>query len=356
MGNQGTKIWKLGAFFIISLMLIAGLFSNDAFAAAGEGMIEVGGDINVVTADATPVFNTDGAFVPVGIKNYQLTFTYTLVEGNRHDMDDGVVRIKLPKKGGWAMTTPDRLIPAAHIGTDANRITLKAEFKSSNKEVWVFLPDNVSAEATDPLVVTISFRVDATSRRGGTTSADDNDYFVFTTSSRTKNGSFADLASSPEVRVGPRDTVVLTNVAAEADTDSGIDDGATPDRVNADSESVKVTFTYDANEASGNGNMDNSEIQIEIPEGWDYVNKPDDTDDDPVPALGDTGTSVSGNTVTVKNADGSLTTISFNVKAPNRRGLYEFSVMSKSENGAFTKLDTALEESQENVRRAEGVR
>ena len=45
--------------------------------------------------------------------------------------------------------------------------------------------------------------------------------------------------------------------------------------------------------------------------------------------------------MTVKNVDGNLTTISFNVKAPNRREVYEFSVKSKSENGAFTKLDTA---------------
>ena len=33
MGNQGTKNWKLTAFFAISLMLIAGLFSNAAIAA-----------------------------------------------------------------------------------------------------------------------------------------------------------------------------------------------------------------------------------------------------------------------------------------------------------------------------------
>ena len=136
---------------------------------------------------------------------------------------------------------------------------------------------------TGNLVVTISFRVDATSMRGGTLAATDNDYFVFETSSRTKNGGFADLASSPEVRVGPRDTIFLASVTAEANTDSGIDSDATPNRVDAGSESVKVAFTYDANEASGNVNMDNSEIQIEIPEGWDYV---DDADDDPVPASG----------------------------------------------------------------------
>ena len=37
MGNQGTKDWKLTAFFAISLMLIAGLFGNAAIAADGDG-------------------------------------------------------------------------------------------------------------------------------------------------------------------------------------------------------------------------------------------------------------------------------------------------------------------------------
>ena len=32
MGNQGTKNWKLTILFAVSLMLIAGLFSNTAMA------------------------------------------------------------------------------------------------------------------------------------------------------------------------------------------------------------------------------------------------------------------------------------------------------------------------------------
>ena len=42
MGNQGTTNWKLTAFFAISLMLIAGLFSNAAIAGNGDGKITVG--------------------------------------------------------------------------------------------------------------------------------------------------------------------------------------------------------------------------------------------------------------------------------------------------------------------------
>ena len=36
MYNQSTKHWKLGAFFVISLMLIAGLFSNTASAQSAK--------------------------------------------------------------------------------------------------------------------------------------------------------------------------------------------------------------------------------------------------------------------------------------------------------------------------------
>ena len=56
MGNQGTKDWKLTAFFAISLMLIAGLFGNAAIAADGDGTIAVTwgpdslGDDNVLFA------------------------------------------------------------------------------------------------------------------------------------------------------------------------------------------------------------------------------------------------------------------------------------------------------------------
>ena len=41
MGNQGTKDWKLTAFFAISLMLIAGLFSDAALAGDGDGAVVV---------------------------------------------------------------------------------------------------------------------------------------------------------------------------------------------------------------------------------------------------------------------------------------------------------------------------
>ena len=46
MGNQGTKIWTLGAFFVISLMLIAGLFSSTVMAHPDGHNVGLGVDPN----------------------------------------------------------------------------------------------------------------------------------------------------------------------------------------------------------------------------------------------------------------------------------------------------------------------
>ena len=37
MGNQGMTNWKFSAFLTITLMLVAGLFSSTAMAAANDG-------------------------------------------------------------------------------------------------------------------------------------------------------------------------------------------------------------------------------------------------------------------------------------------------------------------------------
>ena len=52
MGNQGAKNWKFIAFFAISLMLIAGLFSDAAIARDGSGTASV---------TWTPTTGADGA-------------------------------------------------------------------------------------------------------------------------------------------------------------------------------------------------------------------------------------------------------------------------------------------------------
>ena len=95
MGNQGTKNWKLSAFFVISLMLIAGLFSGNALAASGDGM---------VTYALQNITDTPHTFVPVGYKGFNLTFTYTLpiAVADKNSLAKGEVKIQIP--AGWTVT------------------------------------------------------------------------------------------------------------------------------------------------------------------------------------------------------------------------------------------------------------
>ena len=60
MGNRGMNNWKLGAFFVIGLMLIAAVFSNTVMAATGdgEGTVTVGWGVRTSgTIDTTGVLN-----------------------------------------------------------------------------------------------------------------------------------------------------------------------------------------------------------------------------------------------------------------------------------------------------------
>ena len=104
MGNRGMTNWKLGAFFIISLMLFATVFSNAAIAADGAGTVTVNWS-SVRSSDiaAPNVSGTDGEstnIVPLnaGTRWNAVQITYEALDGD--NMGGGLVRIDLP---GWAM-------------------------------------------------------------------------------------------------------------------------------------------------------------------------------------------------------------------------------------------------------------
>ena len=90
MGNQGTKDWKLTAFFAISLMLIAGLFGNAAIAADGDGTIDVTWGINSL--------NENDPVLPAGYEGNMVQFTYT---GPNTSMVGGALQITIPN--GWSI-------------------------------------------------------------------------------------------------------------------------------------------------------------------------------------------------------------------------------------------------------------
>ena len=111
MGNQGMTNWKLTALFAISLMLIAGLFSNAAIA-DGEGAISVkwepGDDSFAAMAadwrgnDGLYYVDDDGADttpapLPAGSTENQLQFSYRVGS----NMSGGQVKIEFPSD--WAI-------------------------------------------------------------------------------------------------------------------------------------------------------------------------------------------------------------------------------------------------------------
>ena len=120
MGNRGMTNWKLGAFFIISLMLCAGLFSNTAMAADGAGSVKVAwdnsgdGTLNSDQDDTNPPATpreadgvtdddseaADTTPLNAGSRWNVLKITYTATDADK--MAGGLVRIRLP---GWAMGT-----------------------------------------------------------------------------------------------------------------------------------------------------------------------------------------------------------------------------------------------------------
>ena len=143
MGNQGMTNWKLTTLFAVSLILIAGLFSNAAIAAEGDGdgTITVGwgpgGDspnlpVNSIDAsDPTPPL-TAGA-VERGLK-----FTYVTTK----NMAEGAVEIRL---NGWAM---------GKIADDADDKDSRGKFKFVTVSATVRRGSPVSIYTTTASVLT----------------------------------------------------------------------------------------------------------------------------------------------------------------------------------------------------------
>ena len=112
MGNQGTKDWKLTAFFAISLMLIAGLFSDAALAGDGDGSVTVGWAEDSSNSINIGIPITESPPIPAADDKNMIRFIYT---ANGVNMNGGSVRIAIPN--GWK-------VPAAGVevqeGTDSD--------------------------------------------------------------------------------------------------------------------------------------------------------------------------------------------------------------------------------------------
>ena len=103
MGNQGMTNWKFIAFFAISLMLTAGLFTNAAIAANGDGKVSVrwveGNPQTDDTVDPGTISETtNDSPLPAGSTINSLEFTF---DSNSIDMRDGAIRIKISNDDDW---------------------------------------------------------------------------------------------------------------------------------------------------------------------------------------------------------------------------------------------------------------
>ena len=158
MGNQGTKNWKLTAFFAISLMLIAGLFSNAAIAGNGDGTITVGWSDEATTDD--PPINSydttpDGATtttditppLPAGSRGNSLKFTYTVPITT--SMAGGMLQILIP--AGW--TQPKIAVDVA--GTPVDEKTLYQNVTITSKGATLYDTDGTAQDA-DFIALTVA--------------------------------------------------------------------------------------------------------------------------------------------------------------------------------------------------------
>ena len=313
MGNQGTKNWKFSAFFAISLMLIAGLFSNAAIAASGDGTA-------VLTA-TTPSAGAENAagtgFIPAGMNNYKMEFTFTLpVAAEATSMADGEVKIKFPS--GWsASSAGGEFAPQAIAGTTNTTLLMGTRF--SGASVIIPLTKGTGDAAADdaPATVAISFGVNAPAERGAHT---------FVVLSKSKNGRFTALSNPADgeidVRVGPRDSITIT-----------------PTRV-LGGHKVNFGITYVATAELVTGTANGVTVELMIPQGWTVP----DTQVDNVTANPDPNDNITVDGQVIKfNADGSdaigVSAVTLTLTTPNLPGSYEFTTQSKSANGSLTKLD-----------------
>ena len=144
MGNRGIQ---LSVFFVISLMLIAGLFSNAAMAAKNDAKGEVavewvdGGTAATalptfaatggtpVTADATPT-GTDNSHLNAASRWNLLQFTYTAWndadgDGTFDTGDDTAInmaggRVRITFPGGWSISAKSVRVEESYLDDDDN--------------------------------------------------------------------------------------------------------------------------------------------------------------------------------------------------------------------------------------------
>ena len=187
MGNQGMTNWKFSAFLAIALMLVAGLFTSTAMAAANDGH----GTIIVTASDdeggETVTFyqaGDDSADPPVRAilfaaeAGYELEFTYTATK----NMDGGAIVITKPPSSDWKIPAADvrasdtgntpesRLFPVDSTadGADADNDLIEITKDGDGNVIEVKIPlagdrwKNATADIPAGLIITFNTVTSAT--------------------------------------------------------------------------------------------------------------------------------------------------------------------------------------------------
>ena len=141
MGNRGMNNWKLGAFFIIGLMLFAAVFSNTAMAAEndGKGRVTVGWNSRALATDMPlPVTDATAANVssstdPIaaGSARNVLQFTYTAIDNVRGTT--AADAIDTTAAADADLTMADENDKPINMAGGRIRIALPSGWKASNK-------------------------------------------------------------------------------------------------------------------------------------------------------------------------------------------------------------------------------
>ena len=154
MGNQGMKNWKLGAFFVISLMLMVGLFTTTAPAHDPDGDLTRTSSLGSVVVTTSPKDVTAEGLVTLTVK-YTATLDLAVpdtdadvpdtdADESTDDSTFGRIQVQLP--AGWGPATNDELTDLLSLRA-FSRVKLRKAIATATNDVGT--PTVVNTANTD---------------------------------------------------------------------------------------------------------------------------------------------------------------------------------------------------------------
>ena len=227
MGNQGTTKWKLIAFFAISVMLIAGLFTDAAVARDGSGTASVTWTptptagfttaIGLAATDFRGAHTLYGTFadddadpllaapLPAGSRENQLRLSYFVGV----NMAGGQVEFRLPS--GWTIHTAAENIKGKDDTGDADSITTGDAYARYGTALLVEIQERFGTTGDGTLIYALN-RDGKNAGSDGVALADGSDALTAQKARASVSGSAVTVNLSNSWRSGGELVVVLRNV------------------------------------------------------------------------------------------------------------------------------------------------